>query len=149
MAGAAEDEKQVIQQGTNVTLFECRDKQEELFGWLFMKYLTNYESALDWTLRTAYFPIRKDVAASEAYQEYVSQITKDEEGNEQYNYDAVKQVCIVGLEQAPYFYTSVAFPGSAKARTEGELIIQEILYNQKEYTIDKAIADALAALKHD
>ena len=149
MAGATEAEKQVIQQGTNVTLFECRDKQEELFGWLFMKYLTNYESALDWTLRTAYFPIRKDVASSEAYQEYVSQITKDENGNEQYNYDAVKQVCIVGLEQAPYFYTSVAFPGSAKARTEGELIIQEILYNQKEYTIDKAIADALAALKHD
>jgi hypothetical protein len=74
---------------------------------------------------------------------------KDEQGNSQYHYDAVKQVCIVGLAQSNYFYTSVAFPGSAKARTEGELIIQEILYNQKEYTIDKAIADALAALKHD
>lgn len=157
VAGASEDEKQVIQQGTNVTLFECRDKQEELFGWLFMKYLTNYESALDWTLRTAYFPVRKDVAESEEYQKYVSQIIYDENGNPQLDengqpvkeYDTVKEVCIVGLAQANYFYTSVAFPGSAKARTEGELIIQEILYNPKEYTIDKAIADALAALKND
>lgn len=158
VAGASEDEKQVIQQGTNITLFETRDKQEELFGWLFMKYLTNYESSLKFTLNTAYFPIRKDVAASEEYQKYVSQILYDEEGNPQVDketgevvkqYDAVKEVCVVGLAQAPYFYTSVAFPGSAKARTEGELIIQEILYNQETYSIDKAIADALAALKND
>ena len=73
----------------------------------------------------------------------------DENGNAQYHYDAVKEVCVVGLAQQNYFYTSVAFPGSAKARTEGELIIQEILYNQKEFTIDKAIKDALAALKND
>ena len=149
VAGASEDEKQVIQQGTNITLFECRDKQEELFGWLFMKYLTNYESALDWTLRTAYFPTRKDVAASKEYQEYISQKIKDDAGNEKYVYDPIKEVCVVGLAQSAYFYTSVAFPGSAKARTEGELIIQEILYNQETYSVDKAIADALAALKND
>lgn len=157
VAGASEDEKQVIQQGTNITLFECRDKQEELFGWLFMKYLTNYESALDWTLRTAYFPTRKDVAASDDYQKYISQVLYDENGNPQLDengqpvkeYDAIKEVCVVGLAQSPYFYTSVAFPGSAKARTEGELIIQEILYNQETYSVDKAIADALAALKND
>ena len=157
VAGASESEKQVIQQGTNVTLFESRDKQEELFGWLFMKYLTNYESALHWTLETAYFPVRKDVAASDEYQKYVSQVLYDENGNPQTDengqvvkqYDAVKEVCIVGLAQADYFYTSVAFPGSAKARTEGELIIQEILYNQETYSVDKAIKDALAALKND
>lgn len=157
VAGASEDEKQVIQQGTNVTLFECRDKQEELFGWLFMKYLTNYESSLKWTLETGYFPIRKDVAAAKEYQEYISQILYDENGNPQTDdngqivkqYDAVKEVCVIGLAQSDYFYTSVAFPGSAKARTEGELIIQEILYNQETYSIDKAIKDALAALKND
>ena len=114
-----------------------------------MKYLTNYESALDWTLRTAYFPTRKDVAASKEYQEYISQKIKDDAGNEKYVYDPIKEVCVVGLAQSAYFYTSVAFPGSAKARTEGELIIQEILYNQETYTVDKAIADALAALKND
>ena len=156
MAGASEDEKQVIQQGTNVTLFECGDKQEELFGWLFMKYLTNYESALKWTLETAYFPIRKDVAASKEYQQYISQIIYDENGNPQLDdngqpvkeYDAVKEVCVVGLAQADYYYTSVAFPGSALARSEGEFVIKAILYNQKEYDVDKAIKEALDALEN-
>lgn len=147
MAGAAEDEKFVIQQGTNVTLFKCDDRQQELFGWLFIKFLTNYESALQWTLETAYYPTRKDVIASAEYQEYVSQIVKDAAGNEKYIYDPIKEVCNVGLiGQSDYYYTSVAFPGTAKAREEAELIIQEILYNQTEYTIEKALDDAIKAL---
>ncbi len=147
MDGAAEDEKFVIQQGTNVTLFKCEDKQQELFGWLFIKYLTNYESALEWTLKTAYYPTRKDVIASKEYQEYVSQMVKDANGNEKFIYDPIKEVCKVGLiDQAAYYYTSVAFPGTAKAREEAELIIQEILYNQTEYTVEKALNDAIKAL---
>lgn len=142
-ANATEDEKQVIQQGTNVTLFKCEDAQEELFGWLFIKFLTNYESSLEWTLNTGYFPIRQDVANSDEYKEYVSQMIKDESGETHYQYDAQKEACKVALTQSDYFYTSVAFPGSSKARTEAELIIQEILYNPTEYTIDKAIKQAL------
>lgn len=150
MADAKEDEKYVIQQGTNVTLFKCDDKQQELFGWLFIKYLTNYESALQWTLETAYYPTRKDVIASDEYQEYVSQIVKDSAGNEKYIYDPIKEVCNVGLiGQSDYYYTSVAFPGTAKAREEAELIIQEILYNQTEYTVKKALDDAIKALANN
>lgn len=150
MAGASEDEKYVIQQGTNVTLFKCADAQEELFGWLFIKFLTNYESALQWTLETAYYPTRKDVIASEEYQEYVSQMVYDSAGNGKYVYDPIKEVCKVGLiEQSDYYYTSVAFPGSASARDEATLIIQGILYNQNEYTVEKAIKDAINALKNN
>lgn len=146
MTGAAEEDKYVIQQGTNVSLFKNDDPQEELFGWLFIKYLTNYESSLYWTLNTAYFPIRKDVAASKDYQNYISQMVYDDEGNGKKVYDPIKEVCVVGLEQTKYFYTSVAFPGSSKARDEATLIIQEILYNQTQYTIDKALQDALNEL---
>lgn len=146
LAGAKEEDKYVIQQGTNVSLFKCDDPQEELFGWLFIKYLTNYESALYWTLNTAYFPTRKDVAASKDYQDYVSQMVYDESGNGTKIYDAVKEVCNVGLAQSKYFYTSVAFPGSSQARDEAELIIRSILYNQTEYTIESALKAALDSL---
>lgn len=150
MAGAEEDEKYVIQQGTNVTLFKCADAQEELFGWLFIKFLTNYESALQWTLETAYYPTRKDVIASKEYQDYVSQMEYDASGQGKYVYDPIKEVCKVGLiDQSKYYYTSVAFPGSADARDEATLIIQGILYNQKEYTVEKAIKDAINALKNN
>lgn len=150
MAGAAEDEKYVIQQGTNVTLFKCEDPQEELFGWLFIKFLTNYESSLEWTLETSYYPIRKDVIASKEYQDYVSQMEYDSAGNGKYVYDPEKEVCIVGLiQQQQYYYTSEAFPGSASARDEATLIIQEILYNQSEYSVEKALKDAINALKNN
>lgn len=137
----------VIQQGTNVSLFKCVDAQEELFGWLFIKYLTNYESALYWTLKTAYFPTRKDVAASKEYQEYISQMVYDASGQGHKVYDAEKEVCVVGLAQADKFYTSVAFPGTALARDEATLIIQGILYDQQSgTTVDSAIKRALEQL---
>ena len=148
-AGAAEKDKYVIQQGTNVSLLECQDKQEELFGWLFIKYLTNYESSLYWTLNTSYFPIRTDVILSNEYQEYISQMIYDNQGNGVKVYDPTKEVCVVGFAQSDYYYTSVAFPGSSKARDEATLIIQEILYNQTQYTIDSAIRQALKSLEND
>lgn len=139
ISGAKEDEKFVIQQGTNVTLFNCNDKQEELFGWLFIKYLTNYESSLRWALNTGYFPIRKDVAASEEYQEYLSYDS----------YDTVREAIKVGLEQSEYFYVTPTFFGSSMVRDEGVFIIQAILYYQEEYSVDKAIKEAMEALKNN
>ena len=73
----------------------------------------------------------------------------DDEGNGKFVYDPEAEACKVGLEQSKYFYTSVAFPGSSKARDEVELVIQEILYNQTEYTIEKAIQNALKSLKNN
>lgn len=148
-ANAKEEEKYVIQQGTNVTLFKCNDAQEELFGWLFIKYLTNYESSLYWTLNTSYFPTRTDVEACKEYQDYVSQMVYDETGAGQKIYNPTKEVCIVGLSQSKYFYTSVAFPGSSKCRDEVEIVIQEILYNPTDYTVKKALEDAIKALKNN
>lgn len=140
MAGASEDEKFVIQQGTNVTLFNCTDKQEELFGWLFIKYLTNYESSLRWALNTGYFPIRKDVAESKEYNEYLNYTL--------YDYDTVKEAIKVGLEQSDYFYVTPTFIGSYMVRDEGVFIIQAILYYQNEYTVEEAIKEAINALKN-
>ena len=147
MAGASEDEKFVIQQGTNITLFECPDKQEELFGWLFIKYLTNYESSLKWALNTGYFPIRKDVADSQEYEEYLNSGSYDYWGNPVDGYDPIKEAIKVGLKQVDYFYVTPTFPGSSRARSECEFVIQSILYNQKEYDVDRAIKEALEALE--
>ena len=146
--GASEDEKFVIQQGANITLFECPDKQEELFGWLFIKYLTNYESSLKWALNTGYFPIRKDVADSQEYEEYLNSGSYDYWGNPVDGYDPIKEAIKVGLKQADYFYVTPTFPGSSLARSEGEFIIKAILYNQKEYDVDRAIKEALATLEN-
>ena len=143
--------KQVIQQGTNVSLFKCADPQEELFGWLFMKYLTSdFESCKEWTLRTGYFPIRKDVVNDPEYQDYVNQISRDEQGQEHYEYNPINEAVRVGLLQADSFYTSVAFPGTAKAREEGEQVIKQVLYGDKyDGNVRKALQDALDRILND
>ena len=140
---------QVIQQGTNVSLFKCADAQEELAGWLFMKYLTNYESALIWVTGfeeytnlageliegadgTPYFPIRKDVYNSEAYRSYMNYQKTDENGNlvkDPEQWTIAKESAIVGLGQADSFYTNVAFDGSSIVRDEVGFLVQRVLYN--------------------
>lgn len=107
--------KNVIQQGTNVCLFERDNDLEELGGWLFMKWMTNFDNALLWCTNTAYFPIRESVYNSAEYQGKVKDGT------------VTSQAQLVGWSQQAYFYTSEAFMGSSKARDEAEGLVRAIL----------------------
>ena len=136
---------QVIQQGTNVSLFKCADPQEELAGWLFLKYLTNYESAKIWVMGytdydeegtvidsavgTSYFPIRKDVLNSDEYKDYIS--GKDVAGDGSVTYSPTTQqlAASIGLEQQGWFFTNVAFDGSSAARDRAEALVQTLFYD--------------------
>lgn len=138
---------QVIQQGTNVSLFECTDKDEELGGWLWLKHMVSYESALTWALNTSYFPIRKDVLNSVEYQNHVAgRIVADDgtvlEGKQSLSAKA-KQA---GLGQANWFYTNLAFKNTSTARDQAGVIVKGVLYGQG-LSIDKAYADAYAQVK--
>ena len=133
---------QVIQQGTNVSLFKCSNPQEELAGWLFMKFLTNFESALRWCTETAYFPIRKDVLNSTEYAEHISGIIRDETTGELIERPNTVQLAQkVGLTQQDWFYSNVAFKGSSAARDNAEIIVDQILYGNK--SIDDAYKEAM------
>ena len=157
------------QYGTDVSLFQCDDPQEELAGWLFLKWLTNYESAMIWVTGydeytnidgqfvesakgTAYFPIRKDVLNSEKYKEYVSGKEEATDGSVVYNPTAQNLAAQVGLEQQDWFFTNVAFDGSSAARdrvgalvkgllTEdhGDKNIDDVIDEAYEYAIDRVI----------
>ena len=132
---------QVIQQGTNVSLFKCANPQEELAGWLFMKFLTNFESALAWCTGTAYFPIRKDVLNSPEYEEHISGRIYAEDGSYIEKPNTVQLSQKVGLTQQGWFYSNVAFKGSSAARDNAELIVDAILYGNK--SIDQAYKEAI------
>lgn len=107
--------KNVIQQGTNVCLFDRDNKLEELGGWLFMKWMTNFDNALLWCTNTAYFPIRESVYNSVEYQAKVADGT------------VTSQAQLVGWSQQSIFYTSEAFMGSSKARDEVEGLVRAVL----------------------
>ena len=142
----------VIQQGTNVSLFKCADEQEQLAGWLWLKHMTSYESALTWALETAYFPTRYDVLNSQEYQDHIKGIVRAEDGTIlTQNQTLPAKAKEAGLKQQNWFYTNVAFYGSSKARDEAETLVQAILYGAdgQTLTIDAAYANALRRLSNN
>ncbi len=130
-----------IQQGTNVSLFKCTDAQEELAGWLWLKFMTSYESSLRWALETSYFPTRTDVLSSQAYQDHIAGKITAEDGSVVYKQTLAALTKQVGLSQQNWFYTNIAFPGSSVARDNAETLIQEVLYGAG-YTVDSAYLEA-------
>ena len=139
---------QVIQQGTNVSLFKCKDKEEELGGWLWLKHMVSYESALKWALDTSYFPIRKDVMNSTEYQNHILGKIVADDGS---TVDGIQTLAAkakqAGTLQSAWYYTNIAFPGSSKARDNAETIVQQILYGT--ITTDQAYADAYNSIIND
>ena len=148
--GTPEEKYQVIQQGTNVTLFTQRDKEVEKYGWLFILHMTNYENATKWATKTAYFPIRKDVLESQEYKDYLSgkTVSIDANGKEKVEYKpGLKSIAAqVAWTQNQWFYTNVAFNGSDISRAEVETLVQNVLLS-KEADIEAVIAKAFATTK--
>ena len=137
---------QVIQQGTNVSLFKCDTEAEELAGWLWLKHMVSYESALTWALETSYFPIRKDVLNSKEYQNHVLGNIVAEDGSVVEGIQTLAaKAKQAGLLQQDWFYTNIAFNGSSKARDKAETLVQLMLYGGK--TLDQAYDEVYKTLK--
>lgn len=142
---AADKEKAVIQQGTNVALFKCDDPKEELAGWLFLKFITTWNESLSyehqptaiWAEGSGYFPILNSLMNSAEYQSFLHG-DKDSQ-----SLNAI--VAIIGYEQNAYNYYSPSFPGSSKCRDVVEGLVEAVMYAGK--SIDQAYADALAEVK--
>ena len=128
---------QVIQQGTNVSLFKCNDKVEEFAGWLWLKHMVSYESALTWALKTAYFPIRKDVLNSFEYQNHIIGNIILADGTVINGIQSLAaKAKQAGLLQQDWFYTNIAFMGSSRARDNAEILVELMMYG--DYSADQA-----------
>ena len=138
-------EKKVIQQGTNIALFNCEDPNEELAGWLFLKFITTWTEGLSydqqptyiWATRSGYFPILKSLMNSPEYQNFLSG-----DGDSK-TLEAI--VAMVGYEQAEYNYFSPSFSGTSKCRDVVEALVEGVLYAGK--SLDDAYREALEALR--
>ncbi len=145
-ADAKEEEKQVIQQGTNLTLFTKDDKEVEKYGWLLILHMTNYENAKLWSTGTAYFPTRSDVYESVEYQDYLQGKIEDATGQAIYEQGLIQKAMITGWEQKDWFFTNVVFNGTDVARAAAEGIVTTVVNNGG--TMASAFASAKDALKN-
>ena len=136
----------VIQQGTNVALFKSKDADQELGGWLFLKFITTWHPELSydeqptaiWCERSGYFPILNSLMEHADYKAFL-----DGDGEATRTIEAT--VAVVGYEQASKYFVSPTFPGTSKCRDEVENLVEAVLYAGT--SIDQAYAEALNNLQ--
>ena len=126
----------VIQQGTNVVVFNQNKSQEEVYAaYEFAKFLASYEGNLSFATATSYLPIRESVIASDAYQKYVA------ESND--------QTKVVGPEQADYYFYDPSFfkdtYSSYNVRTAAEKAVEAVVLSG--VSPEQAIQEAVNSLK--
>lgn len=131
-----------ISQGPSVCIFKDKDPQKVLASWLLVKYLTtNIEFQADFSIDSGYMPPIK-MEYMETCEAYKAQL---DEANGTTGIAALSaKMC---LEQKDAYFTSPAFVGSSKARTEVGLLIQAALGAQNleemDGIIDQAFKDAV------
>ena len=139
-----ENNKKVISQGPSVCMFNYGDADKVVASWLLLKYLTtNVEFQAQFSIASGYVPVIQSVMENETYAAYIASAENIATPQEDRAPAYATKIC---MEQANNYFTSPAFIGSSKARTQvGNLIIQYFTGTD----IDTAFADAIAKCKED
>jgi multiple sugar transport system substrate-binding protein len=124
--------KQVIQQGTNISIMSNSTDAERLAAWLLSKHLASKDVTTDWAMNTGYLPVLKSALESDDYQDFLT----DPEEDLKYESLASKAAYL----QVDYMFYDPAFPGSSDVRTQAEVAMQAIVFNK-----DKTIKQILQA----
>ena len=112
----------VISQGPSVCLFK-KSAQEVAAGWLFLKYLNmSHEFQAEFSMQSGYAPVIESVAEFPAYKTFLANAGN---GNANLKATCVKQ----NIAQKDACYVSDAFTGSAKAREQVGLLMQNAFIN--------------------
>ena len=106
-----ETNKSVTISGSNLCLINKNNELETLGGWLFLKWITNYDNSLYLSTHTNYLPIRKSVFEATAFQELISK-------NE-----LMYEVKEIGFKQNNIFKTVIPFKSYVNT------VIEELVVN--------------------
>lgn len=139
------DKPKVISQGPSVCIFKKDNPQEVLASWLFIKYLTtNVSFQAEFSMASGYVPVLKSVAENPEYAKFIA----NADGGKYISALSAK-VC---LEQESAYYTSPAFNGSSKARSQVGTLLTKCLTINKDADVDaeikKAFEDAIAECEY-
>ncbi len=126
----------VISQGPSICLFQGKkiSDQEVIASWLFLKFLvTNVEFQAEFSMASGYIPVIESVRENEVYAEFLNNAN----GGDNIAALSVKQ----GLDQKDNYYVSPAFNGSATARDQVGLIIQQAIVLPEGTNLDAKLKE--------
>ncbi|MBQ8292283.1 MAG: extracellular solute-binding protein [Bacilli bacterium] len=125
-----ENNQSVTTSGSTFCLLNKNNDLETLGGWLFLKWLTNYENSLYLSTNTNYLPIRKSV--------YESDLFQDKLNSEQLIFEVKK----IGFEQHQMFKTVIPFDNDIN-----KIIEQMVIDCVDGKSIDEAFELAIEKIK--
>ncbi len=104
----------IINQGPSLCILDHGDANRKLASWLFYKFMTNEENALDWAINSGYNGIRTSVLNSDEYKEACDE--------KQFNLKTLERLMARSASYIPtvsdILYTSPTFKGSSECRTQ-------------------------------
>ena len=126
-----------ISQGPSLCLFKDSNPQEVAASWLLIKFLTtNVKFQARFSIQSGYAPVIGAAKADATYQSWLGAAN---------GFDNLQALCVkITVSQEHAYFTSPAFNGSSKARTEAE----NMMYNVMTYggsDVRKKAGDELAA----
>ena len=120
----------------NLILLKQDSKIKELIGWLYIKYITNDESCMYWSIDRWYIPTRKATLTSLEFEDFIN------DGE----YDTNKEAIKVGIKQNNYLFSDATFYTKNSVSDELNLLLDHILYDQSTYTVSKALEEVFKNL---
>ena len=106
----------IINQGPSLCILDHGDENRKLASWLFYKFMTNEENALDWAINSGYNGIRTSVLNSDEYKEAADE--------KQYNLKTLDRLMARNASYVPtvsdILFTSPTFKGSAECRNQAK-----------------------------
>ena len=103
-------ENYAVQQGASVGVIKS-DEKSEYASVVFLKWLTETEQNMDFSVQSGYLPVRSDTGTAEAYRKYMQDSDMKAEGIE-------KDTILMSLKQteSSQLYTLKGFTGGAQVR---------------------------------
>ena len=112
----------MISQGPSVCIFNKANPQEVLASWLFAQYLLTNEVQIAYARTEGYIPVTKKAQEDAIYQDYLSQMGKD---NDAY-YDVKIKASKLLLENMDNTFVTPVFNGSASLRDAAGQMIENV-----------------------
>ena len=133
----------VISQGPSLCLFKDSNPQEVAASWLLIKFLTtNVNFQCKFSIQSGYAPVINSAKEDVVYKMWLSAAN---------GYNNLQALCVQAtIAQENAYFTSPAFNGSSKARSEAEKMMTDIMVYAGSDVREKAgslLAAALAACK--
>ncbi|MSS77648.1 ABC transporter substrate-binding protein [Anaerococcus sp. AGMB00486] len=118
---AAYPAEKSVQQGTNIYMFNNATEEEKTAAYLFLKFLTEKDSQIQFGLDTGYIPVRQSAIKDDAYKNSDSKVAP-----------------IIG-EATKELYTRVVEPGSQQAYNDTQSFLEKIFSNPENVDLDKEL----------